>query len=495
VRRSTISGLGWPQAMCSRSACVSAVIFALCPNAAATPNVSLDDPRYLAMEAEGLVSGFRPLSEAELERLHGTESPRGWWTEPVHRLTLSGNLVDEAERPYSTSRRERNLVGSLATSCEGNQGRPCGTGTYLELESAAGFGTLIAATVRLRAAFGYADELEVDRAYVHSDLGLVALEAGRDILVFGPSVRTQLGWGTNAPPIDHVRVSTSRPIRLGSSLKARGVYALGVMQDPQTYPHNLVSIGRVQVDVADAWHLGVIQLLQLGGDGAPEISAWNFLLEHVRRRDSTASATDSSNRRFGGDVALRASHMWLYYSLVFEDIRRARVIDAFRYDADHLLGVRAQCGGAVCVFEWHQTGVRSQEHAPRITGFSNRGRLTGSPLGPDAKSFYAHTTFRVPSCVITPWLEFASLSSDTYTFVLDGPITPDVLGSKERRYRLGARAAVTLSRRISITSDVFVERVQGFGFDQAASRNNAGLSAQLEWTQRPVAVAARSAHP
>jgi hypothetical protein len=467
-----------------------AMIAAACSAAAASPNASLDDPRYSAVAPADLEAGFRPLSEAELDRLDGVEqATSGWWVTPVRRLELTTRFIHETARAYSTPIRPRDLAGTLATSCEREEGRPCGDGVggFLELESAGGFGAWATATVRLRTSVGYSEHLELDRAYVHSDLGSVALEAGRDILVFGPSARTQLGWGTNVPPIDQMRVSTARPFKLGSSFQARAAYALGRMRAPQTYPHDLVSIGRLQLDIVGTWHVGVIQLLQLGGDGAPDVGVLDFVFEHFRRRDPTASSTDSSNRRFGGDIALEIPGLWLYYSIVFEDIRRARFIDAFRYDADHLIGMEARCAHLVCVFEWHMTGVRAQEHTPRVTGFSTGGRLPGSPLGPDAQSYYAHATVPMLTGSITPWLELATLSSDTYTFVLDGPISPDVRGPTERRYRAGAHAEQALTKHITVGAQAFIERVTGFAFDPSATTTNAGLSLHLRWTDSPTA--------
>lgn len=92
----------------------------------------------------------------------------------------------------------------------------------------------------------------------------MAAEVGRDVIVLGPSARTSLGWGDHAPPLDHVRLSTSQPFELTSSLRGSLIYILGRMRDPQTFPGNLVSIGRGQLDIGDDVDGGVMQMLQLG---------------------------------------------------------------------------------------------------------------------------------------------------------------------------------------------------------------------------------------
>lgn len=420
--------------------------------------------------------------------------PSGWWVAPLERLRLTGTLFDVAERPYSTAVRPRNVAGSISIACERQEGRPCGDGAagFVELDSAAGYGRWLRSFVRLRAQAGEHVEntLVLDRAFVAGELGPLAAEVGRAAIVLGPSARTQLGWGTNAPPITHVRLSTSRPLELASSLRGSATWIVGRLRAPQRYPHALISIARVQLDVGKNLELGTMQLLQLGGDGAPQLGFWDFLAEHVRRKDLSATATDTSNRRFGGDIAFRIPELGarLYYVLIFEDIRRARFIDAFRYDADHLFGIELPAVGGDrrygLVLEWHQTGFRSQEHSPRTTGFTNLGRVVGSPLGPDATSVYAGGRVELPFATAYPWIEVATLSSDTYEQITKGPINRLAHGPSETRYRAGSRVDVTLTRDLLVAAELVYEHVTGFAFEPAASRNNVGLVASVFWHPR-----------
>src|SRR5690606_196516 len=159
---------------------------------------------------------------------------------------------------------------------------------------------------------------------------------------------------------------------------------------------------------------------QLGGDGARSLGFWDFIAEHVRRTDLSAGPTDSSNRRFGGDIAIRITELRarLYYALVFEDIRAKRFIDALRYDADHVFGIELPALGSrgehAALIEWQQTGFRSQEHRPRDTGFTHMGRVVGAPLGPDAMAIYVGGRLEFGWSKLYPWAEAAKLASDTY---------------------------------------------------------------------------------
>ena len=479
------------------------VLLLISSSAAASPNLSEDDPVYdelTVLRARGelpaYLGGVRPLTERRARQLLGrpigVDRP-GWWVAPITRLLATASLDHEAARPYSTVIRPRDLTGALALSCEHVQGRPCGDGLGLasELDTSAGYGPWLSASLRLRARTGtdaHDSGVDLDRIYINADLGPVTTELGRDVLALGPSSRTQLGWGDHAPPLDHVRVATSRPLDLagdhGSLVRGSLMYLVGRLRAPQTYPGTLVTIARGQLDLGDELELGMMQLLELGGDGAPSFTPWGFVLEHVRRADKSASATDSSNRRIGFDVSTRIASLRgarFYYQLVFEDLRK-RALDAFRYDADHLIGVELASLGPVGVtVEWQQTGVRSQEHYPRTTGFTNAGRLVGSPLGPDAQAVFAGARIELGWGTALPWLELARLASDTYTFVDHGPILRTGTGVSEVRYRAGTRVRLPLERGLRAEVEARFEHVAREAFEPGAHRDNVGATASVIW--------------
>jgi hypothetical protein len=473
------------------NAFVAAVCVLVPALAAASPNVDLGDPRYDELAtyyARGLLplyrGGYAPMTEARMRRLLvASPLPRDVWFR-VDRALLRLAWDADRPRPYSTSYRPRQIAGAVALTCEHDEGRPCGgTGTLGEVDASAGYADYASATVRLRAnagTQGYDEDVGVDRLYAIGEIGPVAVGIGRDVLVVGPRSRTQLGWGDNAAPLDHVRISTSEPFALTDDLDANVLYAVARLRDPQTFDGTLLTISRVQLDIADKIEVGVQQLLQLGGDGAAPIGGpVDFVLEHIRRRDKSASATDSSNRRFGGDVSWRIRELWgarLYYQLMFEDIRRARWIDAVRYDADHLWGVEV----AGVVVEYHQTGVRSGEHSSRLTGMTNAGYVGGSPLGPDAKSIYV----RARVWHVEPWFERASVGSGEYLFVENGPITLVRPGRHEFRTRLGADARFRLGHDVFVEPHAAVERVENFGFQRGTTRWNGRLAVDVVWRPR-----------
>ncbi len=478
----------------------------------ASPGVGLEDPvveELSRLRAGGRLppytGGLRPLSERrvqELLRAAGEAIDRlarleGLWVHPLERAWLHVSAIREQARPYSTPLRPRDLAGVVALSCEHQQGRPCGDGIALvtELDSSIGYGPWVSGSIRLQASAGsegYDEDIAVDRAYVHAEVGPAALEVGRDVLVLGPSARTQVAWGDHAPPLDHVRLSTARPFDLagegGSTLRGNLVYVLGRLRAPQTYPGNLVSIGRWQLDIANDVEVGMMQMLQLAGEGAPSIGLWDFIAEHFRRRDLSAGPSDSSNRRISFDVAVRVARLAgarLYYEVAFEDMRVKYFHHAVRRDADHLVGVELAAIGAGgrhgLVVELQKTGVRSQEHTPRVTGFTSARRVVGSPLGPDALALYGGGRIELGWASLAPWAEIARLSSSTYMFVVDGPIRQVSEGADEHRYRAGGRLRLPLPHGLRVETEAMFEHVTTAGFEAGARQDNVGVMATVVW--------------
>lgn len=479
-------------------ACSVVITAATTTAAGASPEVSLDDPVYdelARLDALRQIvpyeGGVAPLTEARIRELLGMpRRPSTWWLRPLARATATASAYDEDDRPYSTGVRPRDLVGTVALSCERQLGRSCGGGAGFstELDSAAGYGDIAAAYFRLRATtgtHGYADDLTIDRAYASAEAGAMLVTAGRDVIAIGPRGHTSSEWSDHAAPLDQMRVQTARPYPLAPHVRGSAIYMVGQLRDPAQVHPPLVTISRVQADIYDRIELGLHQELALGGDGIPSYDIVDFLAEHVGRRDASASASDSSNRRFGGDIAIRVRGARVYYSVTFEDMRK-HVLDAIRHDADHVLGAElaALGGNHALVIELARTGARSYEHLPQVTQFVNAGRVIGAPLGPDAASVFAGAHLAVGNATVMPWLELARLASDRYVFVPHGPITLDRAGTAELRYRIGARERVPLAPELAVTGEASYEHVSHYAFDPAASRDQLGLRIAVVWQPR-----------
>jgi hypothetical protein len=220
----------------------------------------------------------------------------------VHRVTAQLAAFSDEERPYSTPDRPLGLVGGIQVSCEHQEGRPCGQGggIVLEFDSVAGYGRWVSAFTRLQFMAG-SNQWEVrgalDRAYINGEVGPVALLVGRDVLALGPGVHTQLIWGDNPAPFDHVRIQTSHPLKIPRiPVTVSALYAVGRLRDPQTFHNTIATLARLEVAIADQLELGAQQPLQLGGERAIQYGFGDFIAEHFTRTGNYPGA-GGSNRR------------------------------------------------------------------------------------------------------------------------------------------------------------------------------------------------------
>jgi len=489
-----------------RWVCVTFLLAAIGSSAAASPGVDLDDPIYI--ELAGLryrgalppyLGGVRPLTEARVRALRRAaglppdvrlvSDEGGLWLAPLRRMSLRGAVARDRLRPYSTEEHPRDLAGGVAITCEHQQGRSCGDGAGLELEldSAAGYGPWLAVVSRVRATAGSDDrdtDVGLDRAHASAELGPVTILAGRDVLVLGPSARTQALWGDHVAAIDQIRLSTARPVALagagGSILRASALFFLGRLRDPQRFDGSLVDGTRLQADLWDTVEIGLTHLIQLGGDGAPDFSVGDYLLEHVQHN---AESGEFANHRLSGDVAVTVPDLGLraYYELAAEDMRD-EIGSMLRRDADHVLGAEMDVApGLGMLVELTSTGVRSHEHQLFTTGTTSGGRVAGNPLGPSTLSAFAGARLDVADVRLWPWIEVAHQSNDIYAFGTGDIVRTDDLPD-EWRLRAGTRAGLEMTRDLRVEIRALAERVTTADFIPDSERWNAAAEAAVTWT-------------
>jgi hypothetical protein len=451
--------------------------------AGASPVLSLDDPlleELLRLRALGRIpfdGGESPVTEARAQTLlvaadlaaerRLVSDDGGPWFRPLGRVALRLEGADERGRPYATPARPHELEGGPSFACERTAGRPCGdgAGASLEVDSTAGLGPWLSISSRVRAGAGTggrAEGLAVDRAVADVEVGWFHARAGRDVLAPGPAARFRTGWGEHAPPLDHVRVGTARPLDLagarGRVLRAEALWVAGRLREPQRFHHARVAIGRIRLDL---------------------------LLELFRR--SQGDGVDASNHRlsFDGTFRVPALGARVYAIMTFEDTRR-EVWDAMRHDADHTLGLELAAlarGRHGLVLEVLKTGYRSQAHHVFTSGFTTAGRAVGAPLGPSAVAAYAALRLDLPPVTLWPSIEWARLSADR--FEDDGrSIRRAGDGPEERRLRLALRARASAAAA-RLEARAWAERVQDLGFT-GPDRWNAGGEVVLAWGAEPL---------
>jgi hypothetical protein len=467
--------------------------------ATAGPNLPADDPDWAVLRdsfAKGQtpdrLGGVQSVSEGAT---YGTMLPEGFWFLPLQRLSLRFSAADEHDRPYSLPLRPRDIAGGIALSCEYQEGRPCGdgVGSALEIDSSIGYGTLFTAATRLRAAAGtanFADELVLDRAYLRFDYGPFALQAGRDALAVGPSIRGALMVSRNAAPQDGIRAQL-RPVALpfAPDVRLSLFYFLDRLRDPQRFHGTLLDLARAQLDFWDRVQLGGSRMLMLGGEGAPDYGGFTgFILEHFGRTKEGAGTAE--NNRLSFDLSVRVPELRgarFYYEIAFEDTRQQFFFNSLRYDADHLLGLELRdlrLGPWRRLFiELEHTGWVSQEHSLFITGMTNRGRTLGSALGPDGTSIWARADLQLANLTLSPWVEWLRFISDRYDSNQSQGVFVTATGPIEHRQRIGADVRAALSEMLWFSLGIFGERIANADLLQGNTRFSGGATASV--TFRP----------
>ncbi len=497
---------------------IAALALIVSAPSAASPNVPTDDPSYLELAQQRALGhihlytgGIRPLTEARVRDLLlaagvAPDDPflpaalRAFWFRPFQRAIARFDAWSDDAAPYSTPNRPEQMVGFVSVSCEYQEGRPCGTGVGLvsELDSSAGYGRWLSGFTRVLLPVGSANYQTgplLERGYANVELGPVALEGGRDILVLGPGARAQMMVSENAAPLDMIRISTSHPIkipRIPVSISLLG--ALAWLRDPQTYHNTNLTILRAQLDLFDQFELGATHLLQFDGDGAPHLDFWEAIEEHFTRKGLVSNGgyqngLDYSNRRISFDGTYTLKYFLgirFYYELAFEDLRK-EIIDAWVYDGDHLAGIDipsiTRSGKHGLIIEFQHIGISSQTHGTFTSGMTNDGFTLGTPLGPDSWSLYAAPRIDLPRRAwVRPWVELIRRSDDTYMRIDYGPIYRLTYGHEETRFRLGLQGQAFVRRDLRANLRVIYEHVDTFEFLPGVTRDNGGIELALTWT-------------
>ncbi len=497
------------------SVVIAVVLLASAPSTA-SPNLPLDDPAYLELAQQRAfghlklyTGGIRPLTEARVRDLLiaagvPADDPlvpaalRGFWFRPFQREILRLDMFTDDAATYSTALRPEQMVGAVSVSCEYQEGRPCGNGVGLvnELDSSAGYGRWVSAYMRLLFPIGsdnYRLGPHLERGYINAELGPIALEIGRDILVLGPGTRAQMMVGENAAPLDLVRVSFTHPIKIPRIPVAIDILgAVGRLRDPQTFHNTMLTVLRAQIDFFDQFELGGTHILQFNGDGAPHLGFADAIAEHFTRKGLSPGmgyTTDYSNRRvsFDGTYTMKFLRgMRVYYELAFEDWRK-QIVDAWVYDGDHLAGIDmpaiTKSGKYGFTVEFQHIGARSQTHSTWTSGMTNAALTLGTPLGPDSWSLYGAVRIDLRrGAWLLPWTEFVRRSSDKYVFVDYGPIYRSETGTEETRLRLGVQGQMMLRRSLRLNARVLYEHVDAFQFVASEKRDNAGAEFFVTWS-------------
>jgi hypothetical protein len=504
---------------------------AACATGRASVTVSTLDPAYRDLEklvAFGLVDslsvGQRPYTRAQfarfarqaraaaraapaavearlarLERRFGTERP-------VQRAVIEVTGARDSARPVPP-RFFGDVDATVNPLLAYREGRHTDDGQTVALEAIREFRLAPAAVLllhpraQLTAAAGRTPhwELAVQEAYAAARLGNVSVQLGRAGMVWGQGRHAGLMISQHARGFDMVKLQNDRPLALPWLLGALGptdatfFFATMAADRERHFPDSYLLGYKVSVHPRRWLEIGAGLILESGGTGAPPASLGERLLDHFFI--TTLVFQETGGNQFSNKLANiearitlpGARGLQLYGEGASEDLTGSDLGKWLKQDSGWLIGASAPrldaAGRFDASIEYHVSGIRLYRHHQFLTGLAADHRVLGAVLGPEGRGVYgelgweatpAHRVLVQLAYEDRAYDDYVELPNDRRTKVLDRP--------HERRYR----AATTWTwrpdtRPFALRGMVGYERVDGFAFDSAQSRDNFVVEARVEW--------------
>jgi hypothetical protein len=336
-------------------------------------------------------------------------------------------------------------------------------------------------------------------------LGNLAIDAGRQYLVWGQGREVGLIDSNNSPALDLVQLSNEDAARLPWVFRRLGPgrYALFVadLGSQQNFPHALFIGYKLSFAPTSSFEMGGVVYTKEGGEGAPGASLSARLTDLFPFLDRSAYNNrigfggnfEFSHHYAGVDARWRLPHTngaTAYAEVTLNDFDTRRLGSVMWEDAAHVFGVSLPQSTMrrpfSTSFEYHHTGLRYYEHQTYTSGQTLRETLTGDPLGPDATGSYATLEWQ-PTSRHTLQLELAieRLSNDQYTVVPVFTFVRTEGRPKERRQRAMLRwVSEPMPHNVNVLAGLGVERETNFDFVVGQNRLDGLAQVGLQWCLR-----------
>jgi hypothetical protein len=361
----------------------------------------------------------------------------------------------------------------------------------VELDVGGALGSRIAASVRARAQHtlpldGESEtSLTIQTGNVRALLGGVALAVGHDHVVWGQAPQGGLVLSANPRALLHASLATEFPLSLpllGPTHLQAFLADLGT--ESQRFAHSQLFGWRVSSLPSPRLELGAEFLVQSGGEGAPEMSFKDRILDYLFFPDLFYTSDFLfSNKLAGIDARLRvpeARGLELWVEMVIDDIDIDRFRSMMWEDGSWSVGARIQrlndAGTLAVRVEGQHTGLRMYEHGDFTSGLTLERRLLGSELGPNANSVALGIDWEAGEVDLLS-LEGAveRRSNDLYQLMIGSPYWFARLAVKPKETRWRARVAwerQPKSARWSVRLEGGYEYVDNLEFTELGSLHN-----------------------
>jgi hypothetical protein len=326
---------------------------------------------------------------------------------PVRRLALDLDLIDDSRRALRTDNGLGGIDARIDPFLGDREGRRIGEGATAAIEATGELlvGRYLALVAQPRlwlGSRGQDPDATLDRAYARLVIRNVALQVGRDHLLWGQGAEVGTLFSAAGPALDMVMLGHERPFVLPSLLRRLGPtrlsFVLARLDRAQNFPHPYVATYKASILPARWLELGAHLYTKGGGEGGPAASFRDRVSDATHFVDVLFRGDDDyqfSDKYAGVDFRLRippAAGAELYGEVMLNDLDFNRFGSSVGEDASHVLGIRlprvTTDGRVDATLELRHTGIRQYRHHQFTSGHTLRGMLLGDPLGPDARGGY-----------------------------------------------------------------------------------------------------------
>ncbi|MDX1494393.1 MAG: capsule assembly Wzi family protein [Longimicrobiales bacterium] len=132
---------------------------------------------------------------------------------------------------------------------------------------------------------GSGDGLQLLQAQARLQLSNLRIDVGRSTSLWGPGTHGGILLAANARGLDRIRLSSDAPFRLPSFLSVLGPTQaeifLAVLEEDRDIPRSRMVGYNVAIRPHPRFEAWFSTLIQSGGEGAPEATAWERFADHV----------------------------------------------------------------------------------------------------------------------------------------------------------------------------------------------------------------------
>ena len=327
----------------------------------------------------------------------------------------------------------------------------------------------------------------------------VALEVGRDSLIWGQGELGGVLFSNNARPFDMLKLSNDSPFLLPWIFKYFGpvssTFFVANLGPEREFPYSYLTGLKISVKPASFFEMGVDHIMVLGGNGAPgPISPGAAISEFFFVRSGNINTTNIVNHELGLDFRfflpmLRNSQIYLDMQLEDRELGTPLFMftDLMNYQTGFYIPRLTSDGNMDLRLEYRHGSPFFYRHGVFSTGMAMNRRMWGDELGPDGDGVYISFSDELSEKqLVKSSLRYERRSGDTLSQTENPDSTHRHLtlvtsGPTESRIGWDIGGSYKFRDSMHIGLNLGYERVSSFNFVSGNDRNDFLGTISLEW--------------